>query len=318
MNTYFLIVIIFVAIAVVFWLISFIFEALRPVPQTPAKLLWAPEIPISYIDIDGSKIRYVKAGQGPTLLLLHTLRTQLDLFEKVIPELSKHFTVYAPDYPGHGYSDIPEAAYDADFFAHFVERFLKVMDLRDVTLCGVSIGGAISLILAGRQNPRVARIIAINPYDYAKGRGMARSSLLGAMITYTALVPFLGETVMRLRNFIIMKTVLNGGVANSKSIPPVLMKEMYDVGNRPGHYRAFARLLRNSESWQSAAKIYRNIQLPVHLMWGAQDWSKMSEREHDRELIPGAQVVTIENGGHFLPLDRPDAIIEQLQKVVKQ
>src|SRR5258706_4114429 len=121
MNTYLLIVIIFVAVAVALWLISFVFEALRPVPQTPTKLLWPPEIAISCIDIDGSKIRYVKAGQGPSLLLLHTLRTQLDLFEKVIPELSKHFTVYAVDYPGHGYSDIPEAAYDADFFAHFVE-----------------------------------------------------------------------------------------------------------------------------------------------------------------------------------------------------
>ncbi len=318
MNTYFLIVIIFVAVAVVLWLISFFIEALRPVPQTPAKLLWAPEIPISYIDIDGSKIRYVKAGQGPTLLLLHTLRTQLDLFEKVIPELSKHFTVYALDYPGHGYSEIPKAAYDADFFAHFVERFLDVTDLREVTLCGVSIGGTISLILAGRQNPRVARVLAINPYDYAKGRGMARSSLLGAMITYTALVPFLGETFMRLRNFTVMKTVLNGGVANSKNIPLVLMKEMNDVGNRPGHYRAFARLLRNSKSWQSATEIYGNIRLPVHLMWGVQDWSKTREREHDRELIHGAQVVTIENGGHFLPLDRPDTIIEQLQKVVKQ
>ncbi|MEP6850996.1 MAG: alpha/beta hydrolase, partial [Acidobacteriota bacterium] len=285
---------------------------------TPAKLLWAPEIPISYVDIDGCKIRYVKVGQGPTLLLLHTLRTQLDLFEKVIPELSKDFTVYALDYPGHGYSDIPKAAYDADFFAHFVEEFLDVLDLRDVTLCGVSIGGTISLILAGRQNPRIEQVLAVNPYDYAKGRGMARSSFLGAMITYTALVPILGETVMRLRNFIIMKAVLNGGVANSKSIPGVLMKEMYDVGNRPGHYRAFARLLRNSKSWQSATEIYGNIQLPVHLMWGAQDWSKLNDREHDRELIPGARVVTIENGGHFLPLDRPDAIIEQLRKVVRQ
>ena len=312
MNTYFLIVIIFVAVAVVLWLISFIFEALRPVPQTPAKLLWAPEIPISYIDIDGSKIRYVKAGQGPTLLLLHTVRTQLDLFEKVIPELSRHFTVYALDYPGHGYSDIPKAAYDADFFAHFVESFLNVMDLRDVTLCGVSIGGTISLILAGRQNPRVVRVFAINPYDYDKGRGMARSSPLGALITYAALVPILGETIMRLRNFIIIKAVLSGGVADSKSIPLALMKEMNDVGNRVGQYRAFATLLRNSESWQSATDIYGNIEVPVLLIWGAQDWSKISEREHDRELIPGAQVITVENGGHFLPLDRPDAIIELL------
>jgi pimeloyl-ACP methyl ester carboxylesterase len=46
-----------------------------------------------------------------------------------------------------------------------------------VTLCGVSIGAAIALIMAGRRNARVASVVAINPYDYANGRGMARSSM---------------------------------------------------------------------------------------------------------------------------------------------
>lgn len=315
MNTLVLAAIFIIATLVALWLVSFIIEALRPVPKTPEKLRWAPEIPISYTNINGNRIRYVKTGQGPTLLLLHTLRTQLDLFEKVIPELSKHYTVYALDYPGHGYSDIPQAAYDADFFADFAESFLNTMNLRDVTLCGVSIGGSISLILAGRQNPRVARVLAINPYDYYKGRGGARSSLLGAMMIHITPIPFLGETFMRLRNFIIMKAILNGGVANNKSISPALMRELYDVGNRTGHYRGFVSLLRNSEGWQTATTIYKNIQIPVTFMWGAQDWSKVSEREHDHKLIPSAHVITVENGGHFLSLDRPDAIIEQLQKM---
>src|SRR5262249_48091430 len=153
------------------------------------------------------------------LVLLHTLRTQLDLFERVVPDLAKSFTVYAVDYPGHGYSDIPKARYDADFFVGYAEAFLDALDLRDVTLCGVSIGGSISLIVAGRSNARVAKVIAVNPYDYGNGRGMARSSLLGRMITTTSDVPVFGETVMRLRNFIIMKAVLRGGVANPNSIP---------------------------------------------------------------------------------------------------
>ena len=84
------------------WLLSHVMEALRPVPKTPATLRWAPEIPIHYVEVDGNKLRYIKAGAGPVLVLLHTLRTQLDLFEKVVPGLSKHFTVYALDYPGHG------------------------------------------------------------------------------------------------------------------------------------------------------------------------------------------------------------------------
>ena len=52
-----------------------------------------------------------------------------------------------------------------------------------------------------------------------------------------------------------MKSILQGGVADAESIPPALLKEMYLVGNRPGHYRAFLSLLRNSKSWEAATRI---------------------------------------------------------------
>jgi hypothetical protein len=44
-------------------------------------------------------IRHIKTGRGPNLVLLHTLRTQLDIFEKLMPLLAERFTVYALDYP---------------------------------------------------------------------------------------------------------------------------------------------------------------------------------------------------------------------------
>ena len=250
MSTALSALLIFIGVGVGVWLVSFVVEALRPVPREPQKLRWAPDLPVEHIEVGGNVLRYI----GPNLVLLHTLRTQLDLFEKVIPELSRHFTVYALDYPGHGCSDIPKARYDAAFFTEAVEGFLDRLDLRDVTLAGVSIGGSIALIVAARRNPRVLRVVAINPYDYAKGRGMARSSLFGGIVTYASLLPVIGETVMRLRNFLIMRAVLNGGVAAADSIPPALLKEMYLVGNRPGHYRAFLSLLRNAESWETATK----------------------------------------------------------------
>ena len=297
---------IFASVGVGFWLVSLAIEAMRPKPKPPANLRWAPDIPIQSLLLGGNKLRYIKSGKNPTLVLLHTLRTQLDLFEKVIPELSKHFTVYALDFPGHGYSDIPEASYDASFFSKAVEGFLEKLDLRDVTLAGVSIGGSIALIIASRRNPRVARVIAINPYDYAKGRGMARSPIIGWLVTYAALIPIVGETVMRLRNFLITKAILNGGVADAQSIP--LLKEMYMVGNRPGHYRAFLSLLRNSASWHAATKDYGRIDVPVLLIWGDQDWATPSEREHDRTLIKDAEMTMLQRGGHFLPLDRPEEV----------
>jgi pimeloyl-ACP methyl ester carboxylesterase len=294
------------------WLLSHIVEALRPRPEAPAALRWAPDIPIDHVDVGGARLRFIKAGVGPAIVLLHTLRTQLDLFEKVVPDLSQRFTVYALDYPGHGYSDIPPALYDVTLFAGAVEGFLDQLDLRDVTLAGVSIGGVIPLVIAARRNPRVARVVSINPYDYAKGRGMARSSLFGWISTYASLIPVIGETWMRLRSFMIMSPILRGGVADPKSISPALMAEMYRVGNRPRHYRAFISLLRNAESFELARNDYGRINVPVLLIWGNKDWSRPPERELTHSLIPNAVVKTIADGGHFLPLDRPQELSELL------
>lgn len=316
MSTFVWILIVFVGAGVALWLVSLVMEALRAAPRVPGTLRWAPDIPIEYIEVDGTKLRYVKAGTGPAIVLLHTLRTQLDLFEKVVPELAKDFTVYALDYPGHGYSDIPDTRYDADFFAKTVEGFLEKLNLSDVTIAGVSIGGSIALIVASRGNPRVARAVAINPYDYAKGRGMARSSALGWMLNYASLLPFIGETFMRLRNFMVVKSVLRGGVSDPKSISPELMVEMFEVGNRPGHYRAFLSLLRNSQSWVEATKDYGQIKIPVLLIWGSEDWARPHERKHDSDLVPGAKMVTVEGGGHFLALDRPQAVVSHMKDFI--
>ena len=308
---------VFAAVGSVVWLCSFLIEAIRPAPKPPVTLRWAPQVPIEFMEVGGNRLRFIKTGTGPTLVLLHTLRTQLDLFEKVVPELSEHFTVFALDYPGHGFSDIPAARYDAAFFTGTVEGFLDRLDLRNVTLAGISIGGSIALITAARRNRRVGRVIAINPYDYDSGRGMARSSVLGWFVTYASLLPVVGETVMRLRNSLIMRAVLRGGVADAKSIPPALMKEIYTVGDRPGHYRAFLSLLRNAESWEKATQNYDRIDSPVLLIWGDRDWARLSEREHDRKLITGAEMTTVERGGHFLALDRPQELTQEILRFAK-
>ena len=69
--------------------ISYLVEALRRRPTPPDRLEWDRSIPISHTDVGGSTIRYIRTGEGPPLLLLHTLRTQLDIFQKVILELAR-------------------------------------------------------------------------------------------------------------------------------------------------------------------------------------------------------------------------------------
>jgi pimeloyl-ACP methyl ester carboxylesterase len=117
---------------------------------------------------------------------------------------------------------------------------------------------------------------------------------------------------MRLRTFFVMKSVLDGGVSDPRHIPPELLKEMYLTGNRRGHYRAFISLLRNAGTWETAAKAYSKIRIPVLLLWGERDWSRPDEREYERQIVPGARMAIVKDSGHFLPLDRPDAVIAHL------
>ena len=79
---------------------------------------------------DGSRLRYFTAGSGPALVLMHTIRTQLDYFHRVIPQLWDSFTVYALDLPGMGWSDIvPGAHYEEPDLRAAVVEFVTGLDL---------------------------------------------------------------------------------------------------------------------------------------------------------------------------------------------
>ena len=307
----FLLIIAFLLLPVV---ISMVIETMRKPPGIPTSLYWSDEIPIQYTMVDGMRIRYIKTGQGPNLVLLHTLRTQLDIFQKVIPELSRHFTVYAFDYPGHGFSDIPETEYTPDFFVNCVSNFLEVMEIDNATLAGISIGGSIPLLIAANQNTRVKNIISINPYDYGNGKGVERGNFIACLIFTLARIPVLGETVMRFRNRIVETKIMQGGVSSPESLTKDFLQQLWDSGIRKGHYRGFINLIRNAGKWEKVRSRYANIKIPVLLVYGDQDWSRESERQRNIHEIPGARVEFVENGGHFLSLDQPDAVI----KLIKQ
>jgi pimeloyl-ACP methyl ester carboxylesterase len=285
--------------------VSYIVEALRPVPKQRERLVWGPGVPIEYVDLGGIKIRCIKSGAGPNLVLLHTLRTQLDVFEKIIPELTKHFTVHAFDYPGHGWSDIPEAAYAPEDFYKWTAAYLDKLDIRQAAVVGISIGGTISLVLAARENPRITKVIAINPYDYWPAGGIRKSSLTARLVLTLSEVPVLGATIMRLRNRYVSDRIFEGGLASPEALPEELAQEFYDVGARAGHYRGFLNLLAHERLWPEARNEYPSIKVPVLLVYGEEDWAPRVERERTRSLIASVATETVPNGGHFLSLDRP-------------
>lgn len=298
-----------VAVLVAVVVLSYLVEALRRAPDAPTRLAWWPSAPIGTLEVDGIHLRYVDAGEGPTLVLLHTLRTQLDMFQKVVPALAARFRVVALDLPGHGWSDIPDAPYDADYFVTLVSKALDRLQVSNAVIIGESIGGSIALLLSARHHPRVRAAVAINPYDYAGGRGIRRSSLLANVIFGLTNVPILGPTINRLRSLPVVTGVLRGGVRRKGALPPGLAREIYLMGSRPGQARAMAALVRHWESWEAARAEYSAIDRPVLLVYGDHDWSRESERAADARAIPGAELHVIANAGHFLALDAPDELL---------
>lgn len=292
--------------------ISYLVDAMRGSASAAPRLSWSPTTLVRSIEVDGVNLRYIVAGEGPAIVLLHTLRTQLDMFQKVIPTLAARFRVYALDYPGHGWSDIPDARYDAEYFVTTVSKALDRLEVRDAVVVGESIGGSIALLLAARRHPRVRAVVAVNPYDYGRGGGLRRSSLLANVIFGLNDVPVLGATVNRLRSLPVVTRVFEGGLRRKGALPGDLAREMYLVGNRPGHSRAFGSLVRHWSTWEDTRAEYGAIDRPVLLIYGDDDWSHEDESAANARAIPRVDLRIVRNAGHFLSLDAPDEMLAQV------
>ena len=84
--------------------------------------------------IDGIRIAYREAGDPskPTVLLLHGFPTSSHMFRNLIPQLSKRYHVIAPDYPGFGASDMPQAKDFEYSFAKIASMMTTLLDRKKV------------------------------------------------------------------------------------------------------------------------------------------------------------------------------------------
>jgi pimeloyl-ACP methyl ester carboxylesterase len=270
------------------------------------------------ISAGGVELRSLRRGSGAPVVLLHTLRTQLDYFAQVLERLDAGgLDLIAIDLPGHGRSSAPETDYSAGYFADRTAQALDELDVRDATLVGESIGGTVALMLVARRNERVARVVAVNPYDYGRGGGIRRSSALANVLFTGMLVPGLGGIIAHLETKWILRGVLHGGLYDRAALPGGLVDELGRCGSLPGHARAFCSLTRQWRGWIAARAGYPSIAVPVTLVYGDQDWSRPNERDANARAIPGVRTVGLEHCGHFASLDRPDAVARLIAEVAR-
>src|SRR6266508_3288094 len=264
-----------------------------------------------YLDPTGSgdqrqgRLRYLAGGTGAPLVLLHTVRTQAEHFRHLIPLVQQRYTVYALDLPGMGYSQIvPGASYQEPAMRAAVKRLITELGLRDVTLLGESMGAVLALTTAADLPGRVRRVVAVNPYDYAGG--IARSSLLARLIVTGVLSPGVGPLLAGLEPKPVMRAILTGGLGDPTALRDDYLDELLNVGRHPGYPTVARGVYRNLPSLIAARARYPEVTAPVHLVYGEKDWSRPSDRQANRQLLPGADFTEVPNAGHFITLERPD------------
>lgn len=266
-----------------------------------------PRFKESFIEAGGIRWRYRRGGSGPTVLLLHTLRTQLEYFDHV-SALIENADVVIPDFPGHGESSAPKAAYTANFFTDSVAALIDELKLKKVIVVGESIGAVIGLGLAARAHPAIMGVIALNPYDYGNYGGIRRSSVFANLIFSAMLVPLLGSIVARSGLPPILKKVMEGGVQDRHKITPDFIRLLFRSGLNSGHAHAFRSLCLEWRSWIEARNSYTQIETPIWLAYSEADWSMPSECKSNRQLLPDARYIDLGPAGHFSSLEMPETI----------
>jgi pimeloyl-ACP methyl ester carboxylesterase len=128
----------------------------------PPALLWKE----CWTLLDGHRLRYLRSGSGPALLLLHGMLGYSFSWRHAIPALAGKSTVYAVDMPGVGFSDRPPNL-DHSFRAH-AERLLHFLDSVGVGSCdllGTSHGGAVAMMAAALAPECVRSLILVAPVN---------------------------------------------------------------------------------------------------------------------------------------------------------
>ena len=113
-------------------------------------------------EVDGIDLCVFERGAGKPLLLIHGQFGDHRDWEPVLEPLSQHYRVIAPDLPGFGDSEKPDAAYDAAFFTRVLDRLLATFCVEKTAVVGNSFGGQIAGLFALACPQRVSELVFVD------------------------------------------------------------------------------------------------------------------------------------------------------------
>jgi pimeloyl-ACP methyl ester carboxylesterase len=114
--------------------------------------------------VEGSGIYYRKGGSGPALILLHGYAQTSRMWNGIMPELAKRFTVIVPDLPGIGQSDIPANGLDMSTSARRIHALVRSLGVTKASVVGHDIGLMVAYAYAAQFSPEVEKLVEMDAF----------------------------------------------------------------------------------------------------------------------------------------------------------
>ena len=264
--------------------------------------------------LHGYERSYLRAGEGPAVVLVHGIGESCSTWAEVVPRLAKTHTVIAPDLLGHGLSDKPRADYSLGGFANGLRDLLLVLGIDTATVVGHSLGGGIALQFAYQHPTMCERLVLVA----SGGLGTEVSPLLrlaampgGGLGLRASLLP-----TVRLPTALAVRTAARFGLLCRAEAEGML--EAWEGLRDPGTRRAFLRTLRavvdaHGQSVTGRDRLYLATEVPTLVVWGGRDHVlPVAHAMAVEDLLPGSRLELLPDAGHMPHRSDPDLFVELL------
>ena len=245
------------------------------------------------VEVRGLDIAYVRAGEGPPLVLLHGALADSRVWRRQLVGLADEFTVVAWDEPGAGRSSDPPEHFALADYADCLAAFIEVLELGPAHVAGLSWGGVLALELYRRHRGSVASLILAD--TYAGWKGSLSDEECAERLAAV-------EQLSRLPSDEFLSSAFPGLLADDA--PTGIAEELRTIMSdfRPLSARLVAPAIASCDQ----RDLLPQINVPTLLLWGQADArSPIRVAEQFRDAIPGARLVLIPNAGHVSNMEQP-------------
>jgi pimeloyl-ACP methyl ester carboxylesterase len=255
---------------------------------------------IATVVVGGVSVELIERGRGRPLLFLHP-GIGLEPNAPVLDALARGARVLAPSHPGFGRSEVPKWMNTVDDLAYFYLDFLDALDLTDVVVMGVSLGGWIAAAIAVKSTARIARLVLANAVGIKVSDRETRDIVDIFAVTDDELSALAyHDPAMGRRDYTAMPDA----------------EVMIAARNREATARfAWSPYMHDPKLRH---RLHR-IGVPTLFLWGASD--RIVSETYGRAycaLIPGARFEMIEGAGHFPHLEQPDELARRVLAFAQQ